>query len=146
MASRIELVATAVAGAINAASLPLVVTAQVAWMPFTDRVDSGALACWVIPSTETPGSTARGRQEHDCEILVALQKAATGEAEIGTLVAALEAISDALAQRTLSLPGAPSAGEAVFVSTRIEPVLDPDHWNRLKQFTGVVRLVYRVFS
>jgi len=146
MASRIARVAEAVATAINAATLPVAVTAQVAWMPFTDRIDAGALACWVVPSTETPANLGRRVAQYDCEILVALQKAADDEAEVGTLVAALEAINDALFQRALPLPGDPTPADAAFVSARLEPVLDPDHWNRLKQYTGVIRLIYRVFA
>jgi len=140
MASRLRILADAVATAVNAAAVPLPSAAAVAWMPLADRAASDTLACWVVPSTETPGSLSRGQVSYECEVFVALQKAAANEAEIDGLAGTLEAIGDALMHRPLALP----SGTAHFVSMRIEPVLDLDHWNRLKQYTGVLRLTYRV--
>ena len=142
MASRLINLANAVAAAVNAATLPTPLTAAVAWMPFTDRAVSADLACWVVPSTEAPGSLSRGQLSHECEIFVALQKAAADETEVDGLAATLESIGDALAHRPLSWSG----GTAHFVSMRIDPVLDLDHWNRLKQYTGVLRLTYRIVA
>ena len=81
------------------------------------------------------------------EILVALQKAAEDEAELSALAANLEAIGTALFQKRLPLvfEGDPQ-GEASYLSMRIDPILDPDHWNRLKQYTGVLRITYRVHA
>jgi len=144
MASRLFILAEAVAAAINAATLPIEVTAVVAWMPLADRAAASELACWVVPSTETPSNLSRGQASYECEVFVALQKAAANEAEIGELAAALELIGDSLLRKSLTVDG----GTAAFVSMRIDPVLDLDHWNRLKQYTGVLRLTYRlvVFS
>ena len=146
MPARIVLVAEAVAAAINAASLPIPVQAQMKWMPLTAREDMSVIACWAIPSTESPSAIARQRGQYDCEIIVALQKAAEDEPEISALAANLEAIGTALFQQSLPLvfEGNPQ-GEAAFVSMRLDPIVDTEHWNRLKQYTGVIRLVYRVF-
>ena len=146
MPARIVLVAEAVAAAINAASLPIPVQAQMKWMPLTDREDMSVIACWAIPSTEAPSSVARTRGAYDCEILVALQKAAENEAEISALAENLEAIGSELFHRTLPLvfEDVPQ-GEATYVSMRIDPILDTEHWNRLKQYTGVLRVNYRIF-
>ena len=146
MPARIVLVAEAVAAAINTASLPIPVQAQMKWMPLTAREDMSVIACWAIPSTETPSALGRQRGQYDCEILVALQKEAEDEPEISALAANLEAIGTALFQKSLSLvfEGNPQ-GEAAFVSMRLDPIVDTEHWNRLKQYTGVIRLVYRVF-
>jgi len=146
MAARIVLVAEAVAAAINAAALPIPVQAEMKWMPLADRSQMEGIACWSIPATETPASLGRQRGQYDCEILVALQKAAEDEPEISALAANLEAIATALFQKSLPLvdDGNPQ-GEAAYVSMRIDPVVDTEHWNRLKQYTGVIRLVYRVF-
>ena len=59
----------------------------------------------------------------------------------------LEAIGTALFQKRLPLDfeGDPQ-GEASYLSMRIDPILDPDHWNRLKQYTGVLRITYRVHA
>ena len=142
MASRLINLANAVAAAVNAATLPLALTATVAWMPFSDRAASADLACWVIPSTEAPGSLSRGQLSHECEVFIALQKPVADETEVDGLAATLEAIGDALAHRPLSWSG----GAAHFASMRIDPVLDLDHWNRLKQYTGVLRLTYRIVT
>ncbi len=146
MPARIVLVAEAVAAAVNAATLPIPVQAEMRWMPMTDRADMSVIACWAIPTTETPSALGRQRGQYDCEVIVALQKAADDEPEISALAANLEAIATALFQKSLPLvvEGSPQ-GDAVFVSMRIDPVVDPDHWNRLKQYTGVIRIVYRVF-
>ena len=146
MPARIVLVAEAVAAAINTASLPIPVQAQMKWMPLTAREDMSVIACWAIPSTETPSALGRQRGQYDCEILVALQKEAEDEPEISDLAANLEAIGTALLQKSLPLvfEGNPQ-GEAAFVSMRLDPIVDTEHWNRLKQYTGVIRLVYRVF-
>ncbi len=145
MLPRIALVAEAVATAINQAALPIPVQARMRWMPLADREGMGAIACWSIPSAETPSNLSRRRAQHDCEVLVALQKAAEDEAEVSALAANLEAIGDALLQRTLPLvaDGSPQ-GEAAYLSMRTDPVLDLDHWNRLRQYTGVLRVAYRV--
>ena len=145
MPCRLVLVAEAVATAINTAALPIPVQAPMRWMPLTDREDMSVIAGWAIPSTETPANLSRRRGQYDCEILVALQKAADDEAEVSALAANLEAIGDALFQKALPLvfEGAPQ-GEAHYLSMRIDPILDLDHWNRLKQYTGVLRLTYRV--
>lgn len=146
MPARIVLVAEAVAAAINAATLPIPVQAQMKWMPLTSREDMSVIACWAIPSTESPSAIARQRGQYDCEIIVALQKAAEDEPEISALAENLEAIATALFQRSLPLvfEGNPQ-GEAAYVSMRIDPIVDAEHWNRLKQYTGVLRIVYRVF-
>lgn len=146
MPARIVLVAEAVAAAINTASLPIPVQAQMKWMPLTAREDMSVIACWAIPSTETPSALGRQRGHYDCEILVALQKEAEDEPEISALAANLEAIGTALFQKSLPLvfEGNPQ-GEAAFISMRLDPIVDTEHWNRLKQYTGVIRLVYRVF-
>lgn len=146
MPSRIVLVAEATAAAINAIALPIPVQAQMAWMPITDRVDAGVVACWVVPASETPASLGRQRGQYDCEVFVALQKAVESDGEANGLAENLEAIGNALFQKSLHLvfEDVPQ-GEAAFISMRIDPVLDPDHWNRLRQYTGVLRLVYRVF-
>jgi len=146
MPARIVLVAEAVAAAINTASLPIPVQAQMKWMPLTAREDMSVIACWAIPSTETPSALGRQRGQYDCEILVALQKEAEDEPEISALAENLEAIGTSLFQRSLPLvfEGNPQ-GEASFVSMRLDPIVDTEHWNRLKQYTGVIRLVYRVF-
>ena len=96
MPCRLVLVAEAVATAINTAALPIPVQAQMRWMPLTDREDMSVIACWAVPSTETPANLSRRRGQYDCEILVALQKAAEDEAEVSALAANLEAIGDAL--------------------------------------------------
>lgn len=146
MPARIVLVAEAVAAAINAAALPIPVQAQMKWMPLTSREDMSVIACWAIPSTESPSAIARQRGQYDCEIIVALQKAAEDEPEISALAENLEAIATALLQRSLPLvfEGNPQ-GEAAYVSMRIDPIVDAEHWNRLKQYTGVLRVTYRVF-
>ena len=59
MPARIVLVAEAVAAAINAATLPIPVQAQMKWMPLTSREDMSVIACWAIPSTESPSAIAR---------------------------------------------------------------------------------------
>ncbi len=105
MPARIVLVAEAVAAAINTASLPIPVQAQMKWMPLTAREDMSVIACWAIPSTETPSALGRQRGQYDCEILVALQKEAEDEPEISALAENLEAIGTALFQK--SLPPAP---------------------------------------
>lgn len=140
MASRLFILAEAVATAINAATLPIDVTAVVAWMPLADRAAASELACWVVPSTETPANLSRGQSSYECEVFVALQKAAADEAEIGSLAEKLEVIGDLLVRKSLTI----GSGTAAFVSMRIDPVLDLDHWNRLKQYTGVLRLTYRL--
>lgn len=147
MPARIVLLAEAVALAINDAPLPIPVQAQMRWMPLTDREDMSVIACWAVPSSEAPANLARGRAAYDCEILVALQKAAEDEAELSALAANLEAIGTALFQKRLPLvfEGDPQ-GEASYLSMRIDPILDPDHWNRLKQYTGVLRIAYRVHA
>ena len=147
MPARIVLLAEAVALAINDAPLPIPVQAQMRWMPLTDREDMSVIACWAVPSTESPANLARSRAAYDCEILVALQKAAEDEAELSALAANLEAIGTALFQKRLPLvfEGDPQ-GEASYLSMRIDPILDPDHWNRLKQYTGVLRITYRVHA
>ncbi len=146
MPARIVLVAEAVATAINAAVLPIPVQAQMKWMPLTDRSEMSVIACWAIPASETPSALGRQRGQYDCEILVALQKVAEDEQEISDLAENLEAIATALFQKSLPLvfEGNPQ-GEAAYVSMRIDPILDTEHWNRLKQYTGVIRVVYRVF-
>jgi hypothetical protein len=147
MPARIVLVAEAVATAINAVALPIPVQAQMKWMPLAEREDMGLISCWAIPGTEAPSSVARGRGQYDCEILVALQKGVQDEAEISDLAANLEAIAAALFQRTLPLvfEDVPQ-GEAVYLSMRLDPLLDTDHWNRLRQYTGVLRITYRVHA
>lgn len=140
MSARPHIIAKAVAAAINAATLPMAVVAQVSWMPLLDRSNIDTLACWVVPSTETPSSLSRRSTLFECEVMVGLHRAAANELEISDLAATLEAIGDELLHQPLTT----DIGTAHYASMRIEPLMDIEAWNTRKQYLGVLRVTYRV--
>ncbi len=140
MSARIVQVAQAVKSLIDSATLPMSVVTAVAWVPMTDRASMPAPTVWIVPTAEASTTLGRGVRQRDCEIVVGLQKAIDDDAEADSLVALLEAIGDELFQKPL--PG----GVGAFLAMRTEPLLDAEHWSTLRQYTGLLRLTYRVFA
>lgn len=140
MSARPYIIAQAVAAVINAATLPITVIAQVAWMPQMERKDLDVLACWVVPSTETPSALSRSKVMFDCEIMVGLHRAVSNEMDLSDLAANLEAIGDVLTNRPIET----EIGTAHYMTMRIEPLVDVESWNTRKQYLGVLRVTYRI--
>lgn len=140
MAARVYSVAQAVGAAIAAAFPALGATPTVAWMPMVDRPEASVLKCFIVPDRQTPRLAARSQAHVECEVLVGLLKAAADEAEISTLAATLQDISDFLLGRRITS----EAVDAHFVSITGDPFFDAAGWNTLKEFKGVLRVTYRV--
>jgi hypothetical protein len=142
LTSRAAEIASDLRDALEQASLPLVCRVRRSYVPRSDRDDLERATLTVAPLSATLARVARGAWSESHEIAVGVQKALRSpepDREIDELVGLVESIASLLPSFTLvSVPG------AEVVSVDISPLVSQEHLDSLRQFTGVVRVVYRL--
>jgi hypothetical protein len=134
-------IAEAVTQELNGATFSQAFTAQRAYLPIFELPEMQDLHVTVVPKSVSILPGGRSHNQHDYAIDVAVQKKlnATDNTEIDPLLSLVDEIADHFRLKRLdSYPG------AVWVKTDNEPVYDPEHLDRLRQFTSVLTLTFRV--
>jgi hypothetical protein len=137
--------AEAVVAALNGGQLSMPFTAQRLYQPTFTPEDLAILRVSVVPKSLEIALASRASAFHDYSIDIGIQKRLTQTDEsaicdeIDTLLSFTEEIADAL--RGKRLAGYP---EACWLSLKNEPVYAPEHLERLRVFTAVLTVTYRV--
>jgi hypothetical protein len=139
---RASVISQDVATLLEEASLPLVCRVRRSHLPRSDRDDLERTTVTVAPLSATVARAARGTWSESHEIAVGVQKAlrsSSPDREIDELTSLVEAIAALLPESDLV-----SVPDAEVVSVEISPLVSQEHLDSLRQFTGVVRVVYRI--
>ena len=142
MTSRAAEIAADLADALEQASLPLVCRVRRSYLPRSDRDDLDRATLTVAPLSATLSRVARRTWSESHEIAVGVQKALRAsepDREIDELSGLVEAIASLLPSIALV-----SVPDAEVFSVEISPLVSQEHLDSLRQFTGVVRVVYRI--
>lgn len=131
-----------VATLLEEASLPLVCRIRRSYLPRSERDDLDRTTVTVAPLSATIARASRGTWSESHEIAIGVQKALrspTPDREIDELTGLVESIAAFLPAASLV-----SVPDAEVVSVEISPLVSQEHLDSLRQFTGVVRVVYRI--
>ena len=138
----INSIADAVVTKLNAATFTQSFTAVRKYAPIYRLKDMDTLHVTVVPSSEDISPVNRADTEHEYTIDVGIQKRFSSDANttIDPLMDLVQEVSD-------EFTGAGLAGytSAHWVRTTVDPIFAPDHMSKVRQFTSVVRLAYKVF-
>lgn len=125
--------------ALSWGSAPVDVTKS--WMPQYELGDLDTLRVIVVPGTCARLNAARGSTQRDHTIQVGILMRAKNDEDDTTVYDALDAfaqsVADAVDTSDLGLPG------VRWVSTTHESLAVPDHLREMRQFTGVLSVLYR---
>lgn len=111
------------------------------YRPTLDLREMNVLHVTVVPRSVTITPVVRGKNQHDVQIDVAVQKRVNeaDNAVLDELMSLVERIGDFFRQRRLtSVPG------AAWVKTENKPIYAPEHMEQLRAFTSVLTLTYRI--
>ena len=141
-------IADALAEALNGNDFSVEFTAARAYQALLELPEMKDLHVTVVPKGVVMAPVDRSRVQHDIEVDIAVQKklgpASDDEeydeqAELDGLMGLVEELSDFLKFRRLG-----SQPTAAWVKTDNDPIYSQDHLERLRQFTSVLTLTYRV--
>jgi len=135
-------IADAVVAALNGQAFTLAFTAERRLLPVFDLAEAGdEVRVTVVPRSVTVAGGTRTENVFDVAVDVGVQRRINVEdtAQGDALLDLVEQIGDAL--RLKRLPGYP---EAAWLSLEHEPVLAAEHLERLRVFTSVLTVTYRV--
>lgn len=136
-------IAEAVKNELNGHHFSQSFTAVRTYLPVYELKDMGTLHVTVVPKSRELQLETRRDVRRDYEIDIAVQKrfSADTAAEIDPLMTLVEEITDFFVPgRMTSYPAA-----VCFPATN-NPVYSPAHMRRMRQFTSVVTLTFRVVS
>lgn len=110
------------------------------YRPVHDLREMNVLRVTVVPRGVSITPIMRGKNQHDVQIDVAVQKKVddANNAVMDELMGLVERIGDVFRQRGFTSP------PAVWVSTENKPIYSMEHLDQLRQFTSVLTLTYRV--
>ena len=116
-------------------------TAERHYQPLFELPDMKTLHVTVVPKGAEISSGSRGRNQHDYQIDVAVQRkpSDSDNTEVDALMALVEEIADFFALRRLT-----DFSEAIWVAAENEPIYSQEHMEQLRQFTSVITLTYRL--
>ena len=134
-------IADAVTAALNAGGFLQPFTAARLYRPLFELKDMGTLHVTVVPRGLTIEPLDRGRDQHDYQVDVAVQKRLASEnaAEVDSLMDLVEQIGDRFRHKVLE-----TDPPAVCVKVENVPIYAPEHLEQLRQFTSVLTLTFRV--
>jgi len=134
-------IADAVVGELNGGEFSQEFTAARRYLPLFDLQELKDLHVTVVPRGVAITGLARGVNQHDVQIDVAVQKKleTEGSDEIDPLMALVEEIADFFRLRRLA-----SYSNAVWVKTENTPIYSQEHLGQMRQFTSVLTLTFRV--
>lgn len=134
-------IAEAVKDALNGETFSQAFTAERHYQPLFELKDMKTLHVTVVPKGVTVVSGARGKNQHDYEIDVAVQKKldAGDNTETDPLMTLVDEIADFF--RFKRLEGYPLAA---WIKTENAPVYAREHLEQMRQFTSVLTLTFRV--
>ena len=139
--SLISDIADAVTTELNAGTFSLSFTAERHYLARFELKQLGTLRVPVVPKATTIETAARRQAQHDVQIDVGvLQKLqAADNSEIDELVTLVEELADHFRlQRLASYPN------AIWTRTENEPIYSHEHLERMRQFSSVLTLTFRV--
>lgn len=137
--------AEAVVAALNAGKFSMPFTAQRLYQPTFTPEDLAILRVSVVPKSLEIALASRTSAFHDYAVDLGVQKKLTQTAEsavrdeIDALMGLTEEIADALRGKRLA-----GYSEACWLSLKNEPVYAPEHLERLRVFTAILTVTYRV--
>ena len=116
-------------------------TAQRYYQPLFELPDMKTLHVTVVPKGAEASPGSRGRNQHDYQIDVAVQKkpSDSDNTEVDALMALVEEIADFFALRRLT-----TFSEAIWGGTENEPIYSQEHMEQFRQFTSVITLTFRL--
>ena len=134
-------IADAVKDDLNAGSFSLPFAAERLYLPLFELPEMQVLHVSIVPKGITQTAANRTQIQHDCQVDVAVQQKVAGEApaEVDPLTDLVEELIEHF--RFHRLPAFPTAA---WLRTENAPIYDPEHMHRLRQFTSVITLTYRV--
>jgi hypothetical protein len=125
----------------NADVLPSGVNAQRHYVPTFELKDMDTLHVSVVPRGVSIQTMNRAYFQHDVQIDIGIQQRFKDDQQLtlDVLMQQVEQISNLLTGKRLAeLPA------AVWLRTENDPIYAPEHMDRLRQFTSVLTLTYRV--
>jgi hypothetical protein len=134
-------IADAVTTELNSGSFGQPFTAERHYLARFELKQLGTLRVPVVPKAATIETAARGQTQHDVQIDVGVLKklGAADNAEIDPLVTLVEELADHFRlQRLASYPN------AIWTKTENDPIYSHEHLERMRQFTSVLTLTFRV--
>jgi hypothetical protein len=141
MASLVSEIADAVVEELNAGGFSQAFTAAKAFRFLADLGDLATLSVVVVPASQEIARLDRQQNRHEVAVDVVVRKKVTeteGE-EVEDLLSLVDEIGDFFRLRRLA-----AYPEAVWMRTENAPLYVPQHLDQLRQFTGVLTLVFWV--
>ena len=136
-------VAEAVVAELNATTFSQPFTAERHYVPRFDLPDMHTLHVTVVPRDLTTQSAGRGPLQQDVSIDIAVQQRPPDDtlASLDPLLALPEELAEHFRHKRLD-----SFPAAMWVRTEHRTIYAPEHLERLRQFTSVVTLTFRVIQ
>lgn len=134
-------VADAVAAELNGHAFTQPFTAKREYVPLFELPEMKTLHVTIVPKGMTVAQIARDRCTYDVQVDVAAQKKfdVGDSAELDPLLGLAEEIADFFRFKTL-----PGPLGAAWTKTEHTALYGPEHMDRLRQFTSVLTLTFRV--
>ncbi len=136
-------IADAVVAELNAATLSLPFTAVRYFEPVFELPEMKVLHVSVVPNDEETQNIRRRQKRHDYRIDVAVQKKFDTKepVELDPLMKLTKEIAELFCPRRLAAMPA-----AVAVKAVNDPIYDPEHMEKYRQFTSLVTVTVRIYG
>lgn len=133
--------ADAVVESLNTNDFGQPLAAQRCYVPTFDLQAMRTLHVTVVPTGIVVTALSRSTQQHECQIDVAVQKKFDkgDAAELDALMTLVERIVCHFDGRRLAV-----GSGALCVKVENKPIYAPEHYEKLRQFTSVLTLTFRV--
>jgi hypothetical protein len=118
-------------------------TATRAYVPLANLGELEALHVTVMPAGRIQALASRRtvQVDHRCEIAVQQRLASDAPEAVDPLLGVVEEIAEHLVAHRLG-----DAPAAEWVQTETSPLLVPEHFNELRQFTSLLAVTYRTWE
>jgi len=134
-------IADALVADLNGHEFTQAFTAVRRYLPHYTLEELATLRVTVVPVSISESLADRSRVRGEYTMEVGVEKKIAQEADVDSLLALLEEITDHVRMGRLALAG----GETAFwIRTEVEPAFAPEHLEELRAFTGVIAATYRV--
>ncbi|MBI5725255.1 MAG: hypothetical protein HZA50_14950 [Planctomycetes bacterium] len=141
MTSTLTDIADAVVEELNAGSFSPPFTAQRLNLPEFDLAEMDSLHVTVVPKVFRESRLSRGAVQNDYSIDVGVMKRFVDQPDQDAMLALVEQIKSFFRGRRLS-----GYSSAICVGAENDPPYDPTHLSKLRQFTSVLTLTFRIMG
>lgn len=135
-------IANAVTDRLNGAVFSQGFTAAMSFRPQYRLKELGTLKVTVVPKGSVRTLESRSAERKDHEVDIGILRRVADDAEIQALLDLVEEIEEHF-REDRSLAGVPGAA---CMEIGNDPIYDPEHLDKYRQFTSVVTLTYRLIS